>query len=131
MRRSDAVRVGWADRGMPLNPLEMSGGGVPGIGEPSCLTFGVPALASALACVSCLQVWPGGGCSAPALCCATAEMAVDKSAKLTKIVPRGIKVCPPTGYIPATPILATVGISVNSFICNFAASVDNRTDGLI
>ena len=54
---------------MPLNPLEMSGGGVPGIGEPSCLTFGVPALASALACVSCLQVWPGGGCSAAGRCC--------------------------------------------------------------
>src|SRR5512143_3343877 len=82
---------------MPLNPLEMSGGGVSGIGEPSCLTFGVPALASAFACVSCLQVWPGGGC------CATAQMAVKKNAKLVKLVPRSIEVGPPdesSGWLP-------------------------------
>ena len=42
-----AVSAGWAERGMPENPREMSGAGVPLSGVPSWLMFAVPALASA------------------------------------------------------------------------------------
>ena len=44
---------------MPLKPREMSGAEVPAIGVPSWLMFTVPALASALACVTRVHVCPG------------------------------------------------------------------------
>lgn len=56
IRRCDGVSFGCAERGMPTNPFEMSGGRTPGNGVPPCLTLGRPALASARAWVRGVQV---------------------------------------------------------------------------
>src|SRR6188768_182018 len=60
---------------MPLKPREMSGAGVPAIGVPSWLMLTVPALASALACVSAAHVCPGATRAGSTARCAEAGAA--------------------------------------------------------